>query len=371
MTTIKYKELIAFHPGIYVKDLIDGLEMNQDELSKRLGMTSKTVSKFINGDAPLSNVMALNLSIVFGTSIELWLNLNNTYIKKIAEIEHNKTEDAQKTILASLNYTYWVNLGLVKAAKEYSEKIKELAKYLKIASLMILKERNFLVQFRTAVSSLNDMNVINANAWVQTAINIGIEKEVPIYDAKKLKENLGKLRALTFLEPNEFYPRIDEILTECGVTFVVLPYMKNCAINGAVKWIGKDKVILSMNDRRKAIDTFWFSFFHEIKHVLQQRITQLISEGNFEKLKINDKMMALEKEADQFSQNILISPLDYLEFIETRNFNNNGILKFSKQINIDPGIVVGRLQKDKYVLYNNKKLNMLKRSFKVVKKLDK
>lgn len=360
MTTIKYKELIAFHPGAYVKDLIEDLEMNQHELSKRLGITSKTVSKFINGDAPLSNELASRLSIVFGTSIELWLNLNNNYIKKQVEIEQKKSEDKQKEILDCMNYNFWVKLGLLENTRKYSEKIKELTGFLKIASLTTLKEKDFLVQFRSAVLNLNDKNIINANAWVQTAINIGIEKKVPKYDARKLENSLDRLRNLTILESKDFYPQINEILVECGVTFVVLPYMKNCAINGAVKWIGKEKVILSMNDRRKSIDTFWFSFFHEIKHVLQHKITKLISDGNIENLNINDKMLLLEKEADSFSQDLLIPPLKYLEFTNNHRFNANNVIQFSNLININPGVVVGRLQKDNYVLYSNVELNKLK-----------
>lgn len=92
MTTIRCKELIAFHPGLYVKDLLDGLEMTQDELSKQLGITTAYLNDFINGKFLLSDEMALSLSKVFGTSIELWLNLNATYIKKKFEIEQMQVE---------------------------------------------------------------------------------------------------------------------------------------------------------------------------------------------------------------------------------------------------------------------------------------
>jgi addiction module HigA family antidote len=93
MRTTKNKDLILFHPGVYVKDLIEGLEMNQDDLSKQLGITTDYLSDFINGESPLSDELASKLSGVFGTSIELWLNLNATYIKKKMEIEQMKVEN--------------------------------------------------------------------------------------------------------------------------------------------------------------------------------------------------------------------------------------------------------------------------------------
>lgn len=46
-------------------------------------------------------------------------------------------------------------------------------------------------------------------------------------------------------------------------------------MNGAVKWLGKDKVVLALNDRRKYLDIFLFALFHELGHVLQQRIKVL------------------------------------------------------------------------------------------------
>ncbi len=60
------------------------------------------------------------------------------------------------------------------------------------------------------------------------------------------------------------------------MAFVLLPHLKNSGVNGAVKWINKQKVILAMNDRRKYADTFWFSLFHEIGHVFQKKVAMLI-----------------------------------------------------------------------------------------------
>ena len=64
MSKIEYKELIAFHPGYYVKEMIEYEGMSQEELSKRLQTSGKNVSDLINGKANLSDEMALNLSII-------------------------------------------------------------------------------------------------------------------------------------------------------------------------------------------------------------------------------------------------------------------------------------------------------------------
>lgn len=111
--------------------------------------------------------------------------------------------------------------------------------------------------------------------------------------------------------------------------------------------------MLAMNDRGSYNDKFWFSFFHELKHVLQkQKRKFIISEQN-----INDNN-ELEKDADLFAKEILI-PSTLL--VNLKNFDKQSIINFSKKINIHPGILVGRLQKEEIIKYNF--LNDLKEKF--------
>lgn len=87
MNKAEYKELITFHPGYYVGDYIDELGITQEELAKRLETTPKYVSDLVNGKINLTEEMVLKLSIVFGTSTTLWLNLNQRYTKEKLKIE--------------------------------------------------------------------------------------------------------------------------------------------------------------------------------------------------------------------------------------------------------------------------------------------
>ena len=360
-----YEELIAFHPGYYVKQFIEELGMSQEELAKRIETSGKNVSDLINGKANLADDMALKLSIVFGTSVKMWLNLNQIYIEKKLEIERRKQEDRQCELVKKIDYKFWVDLGLVEQKRKSADKVKELQKYFKISSLDVLNRRDFLVQCRTAVNEVQDINVINANAWVQTAINIGNEIDVEVFDINKLREMLPDLRKMTLESPDVFYPELKKKLNSCGVALVLLPNLKNCGVNGAVKWMNKERVILAINDRKKYADIFWFSFFHELGHVFQQRLKMLIVSEKNEMIESNELTERLEKEADQFSRNLLIPEKDYHDFIDQHRFEEKDILEFSKKIEIHPGIVLGRLQKEGFVDYNTT-LNSLKTKYYVI-----
>ena len=230
----------------------------------------------------------------------------------------------------------------------------------------MLGQKDFLVQYRTGGSEVTDINVMNANAWVQTAINLGVQAEVETFDKKKLIEIIPEIRNMTIQKPSVFYPRLKELLANCGIALVLLPNLKNCGINGAVKWIGKDKVILALNDRRKYADTFWFALFHELGHILQQRIkVLLVSEKNKVGFETDTLLQRLEKEADEFSRNTLIPKSEYEDFIavNTCGFKEDIVIEFADRMNILPGIVVERLQQDQYLSYqtilNNLKVKYL------------
>ena len=63
------------------------MERSQNEFATRMGTTVETLSKLINGQANISNDLAKKLSVMLGTSVEVWQNLQNTYDQKLLEIQ--------------------------------------------------------------------------------------------------------------------------------------------------------------------------------------------------------------------------------------------------------------------------------------------
>jgi HTH-type transcriptional regulator / antitoxin HigA len=346
----EYRDIMAFHPGYYIADTIEELGINQTEFASRMGTTGKTLSKLVNGQSNLTNDLAQKLAAMLGTSVDLWLNLQKAYDEKVIEIERLKSIDDQAEVMKAIDYSYFEKVAKLGRTRKITEKIVNLCKYFMIADLRILKEPDFLVNFRTGISTVQDKNLINARAWIQTALNCAKGIELGSFSAEKLKGFLPDIRRMTVQDPDEFLPRLKDIFSECGVAFVLLPHLKNSGINGAVKWYAQDHVILAMNDRRCYADTFWFSLFHEIKHVLQQKVKTVFISGDFCEISHIDN--ALEKEADVFAQDYLIPPLKYKALAPTRYISDAEIVAFAKEIVIHPGVVAGRLQHDGIIAQN-------------------
>jgi len=90
MNKIERDGIIAFHPGYYLKDILDEGEITPEELSNMLNVPTNTVSELVDGSVDLTNDMATRLADMFETSVDLWLNLNQTYIAKKSEIEQRR-----------------------------------------------------------------------------------------------------------------------------------------------------------------------------------------------------------------------------------------------------------------------------------------
>lgn len=68
------------HPGEVVKDaLIDGAGLNVTEAASKLGVSRTSLSRLLNGHVGISPEMALRLSKLLNTSIEMWINIQAQY----------------------------------------------------------------------------------------------------------------------------------------------------------------------------------------------------------------------------------------------------------------------------------------------------
>ena len=63
------------HPGAILGDFLPDSGLTQTDLARLIGVSRRTINEIINERRPVTVDMAHRLSRVFGTSPELWLNL--------------------------------------------------------------------------------------------------------------------------------------------------------------------------------------------------------------------------------------------------------------------------------------------------------
>lgn len=67
------------HPGEILRDYTDATTLSVTQIAEKLHVSRKVLSQILNGHAGISAEMAWKLSAAFGTSPELWINLQKQY----------------------------------------------------------------------------------------------------------------------------------------------------------------------------------------------------------------------------------------------------------------------------------------------------
>ena len=83
------------HPGeILNEEFLKPLEISQSQLAEAIGVSFRTINELVNEKRNLSSEMAIKLSKYFGTSPELWINLQTQfdvyYVSKYISKELNQ-----------------------------------------------------------------------------------------------------------------------------------------------------------------------------------------------------------------------------------------------------------------------------------------
>ena len=80
-------EMRPVHPGEILREELDELGMSANALSKALDVPVNRVTSILNGQRGVTANTALRLARYFGTTPQLWLNLQKTWELRRAEIE--------------------------------------------------------------------------------------------------------------------------------------------------------------------------------------------------------------------------------------------------------------------------------------------
>ena len=189
--------------------------------------------------------------------------------------------------------------------------------------------------------------------WLRLGELAALEIETSPYHKPRFEAALNQIRALTTESPDIFAPRMVEESAAAGVAVVFVREIKKCPTSGAARWLLPDKALIQLSLRYKSDDQFWFSFFHEAGHILNDPKKEIF---------IDDGQCNTEREekANRFAATWLIPSRLNGNLRELKT--EQDIIAFAKRAGVSPGIVVGRLQKEGLVSWNSR-LNKLKVRF--------
>lgn len=344
---------IAVPPGETLQEVLDDREMSQKELADRMGVTPKHINKIIKGTAAISHEISIKLEDVLGIKASFWNNLESKYQEDKARLESTSNIEDEEKLLNFIPYNEIAKLGWVEETKIKLEKVVNLRKFFGVASLNNISTIQHAA-FRKSTKFETDPYVIAT--WLNKAELLAREVETLAYKRNNVEKVIPEFKKLTKLPAKAAIPKLKMLCSQVGIALVILPHINKTYLNGVTKWISSDKAMIALSLKGAYEDIFWFTFFHELGHIMQEKKSEVFIDGD--EYLLNES----EIEADYFALNSLLKAEYYNEFVTNKQYLNKVQLRnFAEENDIHIGIVIGRLMKDGYIEYKNKSYEQLRR----------
>lgn len=339
---------LLVHPGETIAEAIEDRGINQKELAIRTGFSEKHISTILNGKKSISAKFAIALELALDIPSTFWNNLQANYDLELESFnEINNITKAEIEIAHEIIKPAETITGKKLNSINDSFGVWDLRKLLGVSNLTSLSRLNtgfYRGQFNVDTSE-NIMYV-----WQYLSEKSCENQTNDPLNIELLKEKLDDLKSIMFKDSSEHIELIRSILNSCGILFTVKKHVSKAPINGLTVQTKDNRVMIAMTIRKKYVDTFWFSLFHEIAHILYKDF--LVSQNDAKKSR------EIEERANRFASNTLIDSNEYKKFILNNDYTDEAIIIFSKRIKVLPGIVAGRLMADKIIDWSQNSLRV-------------
>lgn len=351
----------AIPPGATLIEVLDDQGMSQSDLARRTGLSKKHVSQIANGRAAISVDVALKFEKATGVPAHVWNNLESRYRERVARADEATRLQKEVDLLDEMPIAEMVRRGLLTKRTKPAERLREVYAFFAVSdrNALLATWATTLAEFRNSRSHKPDHWA--ATVWLRLGELSASEITTEPFNLGLFRSALDKARALTTeTDPRSWHPKLVELCAASGVAVAVVDEVPGARTHGAARWLAPEKALIQLSIRYRWSDIFWFSFFHEAKHVidLSKRVAVLEYTGKVQS--------EAEQAADKFAADFLIPPeqRDRLCEIDTPA----AAVRFADVLGIHPGIVVGRLQHDGW--WRHDQGNQLRQRLRLVERAD-
>ena len=278
MTNVTHTKVwpdVATHPGGIVTLFYEDDEVIPvGDLASDAGLKDCDLQALIDGNSGVTPEIADGLGKALGTGSSFWLKLQTLYEQEKARIEENQRFSMARYVDFSTPISGVVPIddltdsGEVPERYNKVEQARYLCEWLGISELDGYDER-ILGHFQRSNRAFSPKPAPLV-VWLRRGELMAREQSgsLPPYDEAVLEVGAKGLRPLTLETPEVFVGAMGDACNAAGVAFVALPYMPGSGIRGVARWLDDGRPMVQINDQGHASDLVWFTFYHEVAHIL-------------------------------------------------------------------------------------------------------
>lgn len=343
MTRYPYEPDYVVPPGRTLQETINALGIDQRELAVRTGLSAKHVNQVIKGVAPITHDTAIRLERVTGVPARMWNSLEANYQEQRARLAEKERMETDLDWLNTIPTKELIQRGVIEETADKVSLLQSVLAFFGVASVAAWTEGWSKHQFAFRKSPTFKGKDGAMATWLRLGELEAHKVECKPFDKVAFRAVLDEIRTLTVQGPEVFVPRMLRLCAVAGVALVLVREIKGAPVSGAAKWLTAHKAMICLNLRGKRNDRFWFTFFHEAGHILNDSKKETYIDVDY----ADDPR---ELNANRFAATLLI-PESHDEELQGL-FSYRSVEAFADRIGIAPGIVVGRLQREEIIGYD-------------------
>lgn len=343
---------LIIHPGETIADILEERDISQAELAMKTGVSASFISSVISGKKNISSNFAMSLEYALGVSKSFWLNLQSIYDAEILEAEIEETitkEERQVFSLLSGILKYLRSLNFLPQNESKDAAIISLRRWFRVNNLTNLAKVQKLGSFR--MSETISANPYILGAWVLMCQRFGENTKLNAeFTLQNMNALISELKTVMLNAPADLYGELREVFLNYGIDFYIVKNFNGAPVQGYISKKKDGGYLLCMTIRGAFADIFWFSLFHELGHIFNGDLQKNSGflDDNSDTLK--------ETAANLFASQQLLNPIQYAAFVNsfsnTKYITINAINDFASSQGVMPYIVIGRLQREKKIRYD-------------------
>ncbi|ARU47031.1 helix-turn-helix domain-containing protein [Corynebacterium silvaticum] len=327
----------VFPLGEHLADELDARGWTQADFAEVLGRPAQFVSEVISGKKEITRESAAQIATALGTSAELWLKLQDSYLlwKQSQDSRTRENLDAVKT-RARLRALAPVALLRKRGFITMADPEGQSNEVLRLFGMQSLDEEP-TVRFAARRSNPDEAVTVLQRAWVACVKASARELEVAPYSRERLRRLAEQLSERA--RNPEAFADFQASFMEVGVKLIYVEAFPGGKLDGCALIVDETPVI-GISGRWKRLDKVLFTILHETAHVLLGHVSE---DGGVIIDDLSEESQDEEMEADQLASELTISrPLPVVPERPSMTWAQTQ----AEALGVHPITLIGRLQND-------------------------
>ena len=313
-------------PGEFLQEKMDEMGIDVKEMASRTGYTPKTINEILKAKCAVTTEVAINLEYATGTATYFWINSQREYEEfllrqKVKKSLNNQSLWRKGFPLHEINDRNWVD-----DINNREDGVSPLLRFFCVASPKAWENYYFKANLKASfnISLAEAQDPYAASVWMRRGEILAEEIKMEKPDDKKLRAALKKSLPKFIELAAEYGPKdcsqkgpkksvgkpgeidegmvkLQELCASFNIKLLYVQNFKSAPIHGMSRWY-RGVPLIQIHDRFKDKSLFWFTFFHELAHIILHGKKDIFVKNMYH----GNKNPQKEEEANCFAQKCMV-----------------------------------------------------------------